>query len=299
LNEQIRPKITIGLPVYNGEQFIHHAIDSLLRQSYANFKLIISDNASTDKTELICKNFVRMDKRVSYVRHNINRGYIWNSNYVLKLADTEYFMWAAADDVWHPEFIQKNLMFLEKNPSFVGSISEMEFFYEPWQKKDFDKFKNIKPEQKYQIVCPFVGKYEEKVKFLFSTEKTECIYAIYRTKHLKKSMIKRVFLSCEIPIILKVLKYGDLNVEEEVMMYKNMCRKKNPNFYKKLFSTTKNYWKYGILQSIFPFVPLTLYVLAIVGPKIFFKYLLIRFIKDNYRAERLVFLELLSRVKTW
>jgi len=222
---------------------------------------------------------------------------VWNFNFVLQQAKGEYFMWAAADDVWHPEFVQKNLMFLEKNPSFVGSISEVELFYEPWEEKDFERFKNTQPKQKYQLVHPLVWNYEERVRFLFAFGKFEYLSSIFRTKCLKKSIVKRVFLSWEVPLILKILKYGDLNVEEGVMMYKYMGGKTDPNYHKKLFSTTKNYWRYGILNSIFPFVPLTFYVFVAVGPKIFFKHLLKRFIKDNYRAERLVFLELISRVK--
>ena len=140
-----------------------------------------------------------------------------------------------------------------------------------------------------------MGSFEEKVKFLFDFGKFEYLYSIYRTEYLKKCIIKKEFMSWEVPLILKTLKYGNLNVEDGVMMYKYMIDKKDPNFYKKLFSTTKNYWKYGILNSLFPFVPLTLYVLAVVGPKIFFKHLLKGFIKDNYRAQRLVFLEVFSR----
>jgi len=297
MTEVNQPKLTIGLPVYNGAEFIHNAINSLLKQSYTSFKLIISDNASTDQTESICQNFVRLDRRIKYIRQETNRGLLWNSNYVVQLADTEYFMWAPADDVWHPEFVQRNLMFLEKNPSFVGSISEVELFYESWREKDFERFKKIQSKQKYQLVHPLVGDYEEKVRLIFASGNFEYISAIYRTKYLKKSMIKRIFLSWEVPFVLKILKYGNLNVEEGVMLYKYMGRKTDPNFHKKLFSTTKNYWQYGILNSLFPFVPLTFYVLTVVGPKIFFKYLLRRFIKDNYRAERLVFLDLHSRVK--
>lgn len=294
MNDVIRPKITIGLPVYNGAKFIHNAIRSLLEQSYTNFELIISDNASTDQTESICQNFVRVDKRIKYIRQETNRGIVWNFNYVLLQADTEYFMWAAADDVWHPEFIQRNLGFLEKNHGFIGSTSEVELFYEAWEEKDFEKFKNTKPNKKYQWVHPIVGNYEERVRFLFTFRKFEYAYAIYRTRYLKKCIIKKRFLSWEIPIILKLLKYGDLNVEDGVMMYKYMGSKTDPDYYKRLFSTTRMQ-NFGILHCLFPFVPLTIYVLITVGPKIFFRHLLRGFIKDNYRAERLVFLDVFSK----
>ena len=78
------------------------------------------------------------------------------------------------------------------------------------------------------------------------------------------------------------------------MTYKYMGGKQNPDYYRKLYSTTRKQ-NFGTLLSIFPFVPLTIHVLTVVGPKIFFKYLLKGFIKDNYRAQRLVFLDIFSR----
>ena len=167
MNNESQSKITIGLPVYNGDKFIHNAINSLLKQSYTNFELIISDNGSTDQTESICRNFAQADKRIKYTRHETNSGYVWNFNSVLQQADTEYFMWASADDVWHPEFIERNIMFLEKNPGFVGSTSEIEYFYESWGEKDFERFKDTKPKKKYEVVHSLVGNFEEKIKFLF------------------------------------------------------------------------------------------------------------------------------------
>ena len=289
------PKVTIGLPVYNGELSLSQSIDSVLKQSFTDFELIISDNASTDATTSICEEYAKKDSRILFLKQKSTKKALWNYNFVLQEAKSEYFMWASADDIWHPEYIEKNLMFLEKNPDFVGSTSEVELFNEIWDEKDTSKFKNIKPKKKYEWVHPLIGTFEQKVKFIFDFGRFEYTYAIFRTQHLKKCIIKKEFMSWEVPLILKILKYGNLNVEDGVMMYKYMIDKKDPNFYKKLFSTTKNYWKYGILNSLFPFVPLTLYVLAAVGPKIFFKHLLKGFIKDNYRAQRLVFLEVFSR----
>ena len=296
MNDVTRPKITIGLPVYNGAKFIHNAIRSLLKQSYTNFELLISDNASTDQTESVCRNFAKTDKRIKYTRHETNSGYVWNFNSVLQQADTEYFMWAGADDVWHPEFIERNLSFLEKNQGFIGSTSEVDLFYETWEEKDFERFKNIKPNKKHQWLRPLVGNYEDKVRFLFTFHIFDYAYSIYRTEILKKCIIKKKFLSWEIPVILKLLKYGDLNVEDVVMTYKYMGSKTDIDYRKKLFRHTRKQ-DFGILLSIFPFVPLTIHVLTVVGPKIFFKYLLKGFIKDNYRAQRLVFLDIFSRGK--
>ena len=193
------------------------------------------------------------------------------------------------------KFKIKILIVLEKNPDFVGSTSEVELFNKIWDEKDTSKFKNIKSKKKYEWVHPLIGTFEQKVKFIFDFGRFEYTYAIFRTQHLKKCIIKKEFMTWEIPLILKILKYGNLNVEDGVMMYKYMGSKTSPDHYKKLFTTTKNYWGYGTLASLFPFVPLTFNVLKVVGLKIFVKHLLKRFIRDNYRAERLVLLDIFSK----
>lgn len=96
----IAPKISIGMPVYNGQKFICEAIDSLIAQSYTDFELIISDNASTDLTEVICREYAASDTRIRYIRQTENRGAVANFQFVLDKADGKYFKWLAADDMF-------------------------------------------------------------------------------------------------------------------------------------------------------------------------------------------------------
>ena len=103
----MQPLVSIGMPVYNGENYVREALDSLLAQDYENFELIISDNASTDATEEICREYEKRDSRIIYHRASKNRGASWNFNRVLELGKGEFFMWAAHDDLWHPTFISK------------------------------------------------------------------------------------------------------------------------------------------------------------------------------------------------
>lgn len=103
------PEVTIGMPVYNGSRFISEALDSLLAQTYRDFQLIISDNASTDNTELICKKYSESDSRISYVRQDKNIGMVSNFQFVLDKCNTKYFMWAAYDDLWSPNWIAELL----------------------------------------------------------------------------------------------------------------------------------------------------------------------------------------------
>ena len=107
------PALTIGMPVYNGERYIREALDSLLAQSFTDFELIISDNASEDRTGAICEEYARKDARVRYIRQSKNRGAFANFEFVLELARGEYFMWAAYDDYWAPNFISECVGYLK------------------------------------------------------------------------------------------------------------------------------------------------------------------------------------------
>lgn len=119
------PTVSIGIPVYNGENFIGHALDDLLAQTFQDFELIISDNASTDATPKICASYLKRDNRVKYFRNERNRGGPANFTRVLDLATGRYFMWAACDDRWLPEFVSTLLDELETHPDAGLAMSAM------------------------------------------------------------------------------------------------------------------------------------------------------------------------------
>lgn len=122
------PLVSIGLPVYNGSKQIKNAIISLTSQSYKNFELIISDNNSTDDTEKICQEFVRIDSRVKYFRQVTNIGMLQNFNYLKKNAAGKYFMWAASDDKWHQNYLAEAVNILEENSECISVFSHFELF---------------------------------------------------------------------------------------------------------------------------------------------------------------------------
>ena len=114
-----QPKVTIGMPVYNGEPYLTTAIDSILAQDFADFELIIADNASSDQTEAICRNYAQQDERVRYIRHERNRGAAWNFRYVFEQGVGQYFKWAAADDYISPNMLSECVRALDADPSIV------------------------------------------------------------------------------------------------------------------------------------------------------------------------------------
>jgi glycosyltransferase involved in cell wall biosynthesis len=113
------PMITIGLPCYNSEKYLVQSIESLLNQTYRNFLLILSDNASTDGTAEICRRYAAADARVRYVRNPENIGMSGNFNSVFALAQTKYFKWATADDFWDRELLADALAVLEADADVV------------------------------------------------------------------------------------------------------------------------------------------------------------------------------------
>jgi glycosyltransferase involved in cell wall biosynthesis len=120
------PRLSIGLPVFNGERYVAAALGSLLDQTFTDFELIICDNASTDATGEICRAFAAADARVQYHRNPANRGAAYNYNRTVALARAAYFKWAAHDDVCAPTFLERCVGVLDREPDTVlcHSLSE-------------------------------------------------------------------------------------------------------------------------------------------------------------------------------
>jgi glycosyltransferase involved in cell wall biosynthesis len=113
------PRLSIGLPVYNGDKYLSESLDSLLGQSYEEFELIISDNASTDGTEEICRHYARQDVRVRYLRQHRNIGCAPNHNFVFHEARGELYKSASHDDLYASDLIERCILALDENPGVV------------------------------------------------------------------------------------------------------------------------------------------------------------------------------------
>ena len=113
------PRVSIGVPVYNGEKYLAAALDSILAQTFTDFEVIVSDNASTDRTEQICREYAARDNRIRYVRQPKNRGMTWNFSHTVDLARGEYFRWHAHDDSCAPTLLDRCVEALDANPEAV------------------------------------------------------------------------------------------------------------------------------------------------------------------------------------
>jgi glycosyltransferase involved in cell wall biosynthesis len=119
MNEKGPPLVSVGLPVFNGSNYLELAIESIRRQTLTDFELIISDNASTDDTEAICRRHAADDARIRYYRNASNIGASANFNRSFTLASGEYFKWAAHDDTLAPTYLERCVALLEANPDAV------------------------------------------------------------------------------------------------------------------------------------------------------------------------------------
>jgi glycosyltransferase involved in cell wall biosynthesis len=125
--KSLSPRVSVCLPVYNGEKYVGESIQSVLNQTFDDLELIISDNASVDQTSEICKEFASKDSRVRYSRLKNNCGLAKNHNRAFMEAAGQYLMWVGHDDVLAKEYIRKCIEPLEKNSDVVICFSNTSY----------------------------------------------------------------------------------------------------------------------------------------------------------------------------
>jgi len=148
------PYVSIGLPVYNGERFLVQTLDSLLAQTFENLELIISDNASTDRTQEICQDYAAKDRRIRYYRNDQNLGAARNYNCVFELSTGKYFKWAAHDDLCAPVLIERCVEVLDSEPSVVICYARTSIIDEHGRhQRDYDDLMDLrspKPHERFR-----------------------------------------------------------------------------------------------------------------------------------------------------
>ena len=130
------PTVLIGLPIYNGQKYIAQAIESVLNQSFEDFAVLISDNASTDGTWDTCRAYAERDSRIRLRRNERNLGAFANFRSVLDGAQSPYFMWMSHDDVLHPDYVRNCYDFLAAHPDYVLCFSKNGYIDEDGLERD-------------------------------------------------------------------------------------------------------------------------------------------------------------------
>jgi glycosyltransferase involved in cell wall biosynthesis len=133
------PRLSIGIPVYNGQEYLPELLESLLIQTFEDFEILICDNASNDRTGDICREFARRDRRVHYTCNERNLGAVANFNRVFEISTAPLFKWAAHDDLYHSDYLSECIRVLDANPDVVLAHSGTAFIDDQGRKLPFEE----------------------------------------------------------------------------------------------------------------------------------------------------------------
>lgn len=134
--------VSVGVPVFNGEEYLAETLESLLSQSLKDFEIVISDNASTDRTPEICRAYEAKDSRIRYSRSERNLGAAHNFNRVFELSGAALFHGGACDDLYHPLFLERCVEALDQDPGLVLSYTRTTMIDDTGQPLPFDQERN-------------------------------------------------------------------------------------------------------------------------------------------------------------
>lgn len=204
------PKVSIGLPVYNGDEFLEKAIESILGQSFTDFELIISDNASTDKTALICQTYAARDARIRYYRNATNIGGANNGNRTFLLAQGEYFRWAAHDDLCAPELIAKCVAVLERDPHVVLCYTQTVNIDQQGQilgTTSLNRAASDSPHRRFHDLA-------------FRNDYCEPSYGLMRSEILRRTRLEQDFTGSDRVLLCELAFYGKFVEIDEPLFYK-------------------------------------------------------------------------------
>ncbi len=230
-NKEYIPKVSIGMPVYNGEKYIRKAIDSLLAQTHSNFELIISDNASIDQTEMICLEYAQNNSRIRYVRQRENRGATANFQFVLNEAVGEYFMWAADDDQWAPTFISECVSVFLSNSDCVSVFCHFNVV---------DLTTNVITERITPTPCSSASPFR-RVSTRFFEMIPSMIYGLHRTEVIRRIKFENYdYVDVFITAVLSF--YGKVLISPQYLFTNGTYGKRRP------YSTTGKYLCFNLFR---------------------------------------------------
>jgi glycosyltransferase involved in cell wall biosynthesis len=252
-----KPIVSIGMPVFNGEKYLKQALDSILAQTYKDFELIISDNASTDRTQQICRVYASRDGRIHYYRNKRNLGAPRNFNRVFKLSQGKYFKWAAYDDIIAPEYLEKCVDILVKDPSVVlchsrtGRINEIGVLVGNYDHKM--KMDSVKPHERFGD--------------LIDLKRNPCwpIFGVTYASIMKMTPLHGDYLGADGNLLAELSLYGRIYEIPEYLFFrrdhpqaytqKYVHTKKNVSYREQLAWWGSNSWiNLSILKNCFEFL---------------------------------------------
>ena len=192
------PRLSIGLPVYNGEKYLAESLEALLGQTYEDFELIISDNASTDSTAEIYRRYAKQDSRIRYIVQPRNIGQVPNHNFVVHQARGELFQWASHDDLYARDLLRRCVDALDEDPQVVLAHSRSAMI---------DSAGTVTSLFDYQVAVNAVRAPERFRSMLFDGW-DDYIYGVVRTKVLRRTALHGSYHFADRTIISEIGLHG-------------------------------------------------------------------------------------------
>lgn len=209
------PRVSIAVPVYNGAALLRETLDSLVAQTFRDLELIICDNASTDDTERICRDYAARDPRVRYVRNPTNIGVDRNFNLGFELARGAYFKWAPADDLNAPTLVERCVAVLDARPEAVLAYPQTRLIDEHGATlRDWDDEMDI------QQAAP----HARLAHFLWHTEMCNVAFGVIRADVVKRTLLYGSFSNSDVPFLAELVLHGTFVEVPERLFYRRMSQ---------------------------------------------------------------------------
>lgn len=223
------PLVGIGLMSYNRPAGLRRALEGLVSQTYPRLSILVSDNGSTDPAvEHVLREFEARDPRVRVVRHAKNRGFLFNFRFVYENMGTEFFMWAADDDVCHPEFVATCL----GNLTDPANDAVLAFCHVRKVRADGTL---VDPDFSDRVATRGAGLLRRSFRYLYHSGGNQSFYGLYRREHINSWFFERRFGNDHLAL-LTLLRHGNIVIDPRVLFTSTVGgagfeRRNFPRFY--------------------------------------------------------------------
>ncbi len=214
------PLVTVGIPVFNGEETLSSCIDSLMAQTYTKLEILVFDNCSVDETKKIVDLAKNSDNRIKYFRSEKNLGGVHSFNSLLNLASGEFFMWAAADDFRPPRYIEQALLHLQATPEASLSAPVTEGYVEGFK------------DPIYRVSVPDFTVRKDFIRRTYmhlTNFPTTAIYGLFRTEKAKETLGLERSIATDVAFLFEIALRGVVVSNEEQVLVMNRRKKRNAN----------------------------------------------------------------------
>lgn len=236
------PRVSIGMPAYNAEATIAESLDALLSQTWSDFELIVSDNASADRTWQIVQEYARRDPRIVPMRQDRNIGANGNYTAVFRAARGRYFKWASSNDWCAPTFLERCVRHLDAHPDAVLVAPRTRLFEE-----NVDTFRDYADDTPYDGADPV----ERFLNVGESLKLNNVLNGVARSEALAKTRLIDHFPGADNVLVGHLALLGKLVLLDEPLFYRRMDRATATHLMSRE-AVHRHHYPAATLRSLFP-----------------------------------------------